>query len=157
LGLCACFAVAAACGASGPTPELVEARHAYNIAEVSQAAQLEPDKLLTARQALERAEAAHKDDPGSKEEAHLAYLAERKAQIAVVEGEIAAGKQNESKAEESHRQQLEHAASANQAELQSTRQEIERERAARSAAEATSDAAAKSLGKAAQPQAAQPQ
>jgi len=145
LGLCASAAAAAACGSSAPTHELVDARRAYTVAEVSPAAQLEPDKLLTARQALTRAEAAHKDDPGSDTEAHLAYLAERKAQIAVADAEIAAAKNSETKAEESYRQQLERAASGNQAELQSTRQELESERAARAAAEARSAAALKSL------------
>jgi len=145
LGLCACAAAAVACGSSAPTRELVDARHAYTVAEVGPAAQLEPDKLLTARQALDRAENAHKDDPGSETEAHLAYLAERKAQIAVADAEIAAAKNTESKAEESYREQLEQAASGNQSELQSTRQELQGEREARAAAEARSAAALKSL------------
>jgi len=120
LGLCACGVAAAACASStATTQELVDARQAYSAAEVSQAAQLEPDKLLTARQALSRAEAAHKQDPGSQIEAHLAYLAERKAQIAVADGEIAAAKSTGSKAQEdSQRDQLERVA-GKQAELTS--------------------------------------
>jgi outer membrane protein OmpA-like peptidoglycan-associated protein len=145
VGLCACAAAAAACGSSAPTPELVDARRAYAVAEASKAPQLEPDKLLTAQQALSRAEAAHKDDPGSESEAHLAYLAERKAQLAVADAEIASAKSVESKADESYREQLERAASGNQAELQSTRQELESERAARTAAEARTAEALKSL------------
>lgn len=145
LGLCACAAAAAACGSSAPTRELVDARRAYNVAEVSPAAQLRPDKLLTARQALSLAEAAHKNDPGSEAEAHLAYLAERKAQLAVADAEIAAAKNNEVKADEAYREQLQRAASGNQAQLQSTRQELESERAARTAAEARTAEALKSL------------
>jgi outer membrane protein OmpA-like peptidoglycan-associated protein len=145
LGLCACTAAAGACGSSAPTPELVDARRAYAVAEVSPAPQLKPDKLLTAREALSRAETAHKNDPGSETEAHLAYLAERKAQVAVADAEIVAAKNSETKAEESYREQLERAASGNQAELQSTRQELESERAARTSAEAQAAEALKSL------------
>jgi hypothetical protein len=114
LGLCA---AAAGCGSSAPTQELVDARRAYAVAEVSKAPQLEPDKLLTARQALSRAETAHKDDPGSETEAHLAYLAARKAEVAVADAEIADAKASESKAEETYREHLERAASGNQSEL----------------------------------------
>jgi outer membrane protein OmpA-like peptidoglycan-associated protein len=140
-----CATAAAACGSSAPTQELVDARRAYSVAEVSPAPQLEPDKLLTARQALSQAETAHKDDPGSETEAHLAYIAERKAQVAVADAEIAAAKSSESKAEESYREQLERSASGNQAELQSAQNQLQSERAARSAAEARTAEALKSL------------
>jgi len=113
LGLCA--AAAAACASpSATSQELVDARRAYAVAEVSKAPQLEPDKLLTAREALSRAETAHNDHPGSEIEAHLAYIADRKAQIAVADAEIAATKRSESKAEENYREQLERAATSNQ-------------------------------------------
>lgn len=78
-----------ACGAAGPSPELVDARRAYDQANRSSAAELAPHEVLDARQALERAEAAHADDPGSEEERHLAYIAHREALEAVAEGEIA--------------------------------------------------------------------
>lgn len=151
LALCG-LAATSACGSAAPTRELVDARRAYTMAEVSPAAQLEPDQLLTARQALAKAEQAYKDDPGSEQETHLAYIAQRKAEIAVANAEIAAAKNNETKAEESYRQQLERAAAGNSAELQSSKAELqgaradlERERAAREAAEARAAAAIKSL------------
>jgi len=143
---------AAACGSSAPTRELVDARRAYNVAEVSPAAKLKPDELLTARQALERAEQAHHDDPGSAQEAHLAYLAHRKAEIAVADAETVAAKHTETKSEEAYREQLERRASGNQAALQSskqdlqqTRAELDKERAARTEADARVSAALKSL------------
>jgi len=143
---------AGACGSSAPTRELVDARRAYTVAEVSPAAQLKPDELLTARQALARAEQAHHDDPGSDQEAHLAYLAHRKAEIAVVDAETAAAKKNENKADEAYREHLERSAAGNRAELQSskqdlqqTRAELDRERQARVDAENRVSEALKSL------------
>src|SRR5690349_17074013 len=78
-----------ACASSGPTPQLVEARRAYDQAQLSPETKLTPDHLLQAHQALQVAEMAHKEDPGSSREAHLAYLAERKAQQALALGKIA--------------------------------------------------------------------
>lgn len=69
-----------------------------------------------------------------------------------MEAEIAAAKQSESKAEASYDEQLQRSASGNQAELQRTRQEIESEHAARTAAEARTTEAIKSLGTAGQKQ-----
>lgn len=74
------------CAATGPSPELIDARRAYDSARQSEAATYSPDKLLTAKQALDRAESAHADDAGSFEETSLAYVAQRKAQYATVYG-----------------------------------------------------------------------
>ena len=78
--------VAFGCAVTGPTPELMDARRAYDEARSSDAATYSPDKLLTAKQALQRAESAHADDPGSFEERSLAYVAQRRAQYAGVYG-----------------------------------------------------------------------
>jgi outer membrane protein OmpA-like peptidoglycan-associated protein len=74
------------CASSGPTPALLDARRAYAEASQSEAATYAPDKLLTAKQALDRAEGASMDNPGSFEEASLAYIAQRKALYAKVYG-----------------------------------------------------------------------
>jgi outer membrane protein OmpA-like peptidoglycan-associated protein len=85
--LCALsLALAMGCAATGPSPELIDARRAYDEARQSDAATYSPDKLLTAKQALERAEAAHADDAGSFEERSLAYVAQRRAQYAATYG-----------------------------------------------------------------------
>jgi outer membrane protein OmpA-like peptidoglycan-associated protein len=151
LALCT-LAATSACGSSAPTRELVDARRAYNIAEVSPAAKLKPDQLLTARQALNRAEEAHEEEPGSEQEAHFAYLAQRKAEIAVASGEEAAAKQSLNKSDEHYRENLERAAAGNQAQLKSSQQdlqtaraELDKERIARTAAEARVAEAIKSL------------
>ncbi len=71
------------CASTTPTPELVGARDAYRSAQHSAAAELEPEHVLNAKQALDRAERAHRDDPGSDLEKHLGYLAQRKASMAI--------------------------------------------------------------------------
>jgi outer membrane protein OmpA-like peptidoglycan-associated protein len=129
-------ATAWACGASAPTQELVDARRAYQRAQVSPATEYTPDDLLTARQALDRAEAAHKDDPGSAAEAHLAYLAARRAQIATARGEIAESQAMAEQAQASYRSRLERTAESSQNQLAKTQGELKDARQAQSTAEA---------------------
>jgi hypothetical protein len=83
---CALGVVASACARTTATDQLVDARRAYAGALQSPAAHYAADDLRAARKALERAEAAHKADPGSRTEAHLGYIAARRAQIAAVNG-----------------------------------------------------------------------
>jgi outer membrane protein OmpA-like peptidoglycan-associated protein len=97
------LALSFGCAASGPTPELVDARRAYDEARASDAATYSPDKLLTAKQALERAEAAHANDPGSFGERSLAYVAQRKAQYASVYGTYERDRREQAEAEQAYR------------------------------------------------------
>jgi outer membrane protein OmpA-like peptidoglycan-associated protein len=97
------LAVAFGCASTGPTPELIDARRAYDEARQSEAANYSPDKLLTAKQALERAEAAHGDDPGSFEERSLAYVAQRKAQYASVYGMYEKDRRDQAEAEQAYK------------------------------------------------------
>src|SRR5688500_3966966 len=76
------FASALIACASSATPQLADARRAYDDAEASTAPTRAPGALAEARVALERAEQAHKDDPGSEREARLAERAEQKARAA---------------------------------------------------------------------------
>jgi outer membrane protein OmpA-like peptidoglycan-associated protein len=77
-----------ACAAATPTPELVRAREAYSRAEHAPESHLAPASLLSARQALDRAEAAHKDDAQSNEEKSYAYIAQRRAELALIEASL---------------------------------------------------------------------
>src|SRR5829696_2477959 len=70
------------CGSTAPSPELIEARRTYDQVRYSSASQYAPARVLTAKQALERAELAHEDDAGSFEERSLAYVAQRRARLA---------------------------------------------------------------------------
>lgn len=144
--LAAGFALAAAaCGSTAPTQQLVDARRTYNEASSGEAARLTPDKLLTAQQALEQAEAAHNDDPGSAQEAHLAYLAARKSAIAIAYGKIAAAKESEQQSDAEYQDSLRRSAAENANQLSSTQAALDTERQKRQEAEARSAAALKSL------------
>jgi len=86
----ACLALLgiAACGATLPPPELVDARKAYDRASKGLAAQLAPAQLDTAKQALDKAEKSFEDQGVGVPTPDLAYIAERKAELA----EATAGK-----------------------------------------------------------------
>jgi outer membrane protein OmpA-like peptidoglycan-associated protein len=95
--------VAVGCAATGPTPELMDARRAYDEARASDAATYSPDKLLSAKQALEKAEDAHADDGGSFKERSLAYVAQRKAQYASIYGTYERDRREQVEAEQAYR------------------------------------------------------
>jgi outer membrane protein OmpA-like peptidoglycan-associated protein len=91
------------CATTGPSQQLLDARQAYENARTSAAAEFRPDAVLTAQQALERAEQAHQEDAGSFKEQSLAYIAERKAQKAVAWGAYEADVRNIEQAEATYR------------------------------------------------------
>lgn len=141
--LAALFATASlsACGASQPSQQLVDARSAYARAADSGAKSTNPTDLHEARQALQRAEAAHKDDPQSSEEVDLAYVAQRRAQLAMVRSQAARhqaeAEQAESRKEEILRDKAEKAAKSRD----EVKAELSEERAARIRAEEQAQAA----------------
>ena len=99
------FLAATGCAASTPTPELVSARQAYDHARTDPSAQLVPASVLSAKQALDRAESAHEQDSQSDEERSFAYVAQRRAELALALGENAKAKQ-EADASAAHYSQL---------------------------------------------------
>jgi outer membrane protein OmpA-like peptidoglycan-associated protein len=166
------------CAATNPSPELVDARRAYDSARQSEAATYSPDKLLSAKQALEKAESAHSDNAGSFEERSLAYVAERKAQYATVYGMYEKDRRDQADAQQAYRekqdtlrrnavQQATEAQkslaatwdnltnarkelAAQQTEIQKSRAELDAEKEARAKAEQSAAAALASLSKIAQ-------
>jgi outer membrane protein OmpA-like peptidoglycan-associated protein len=144
LGASAVSLALGACGGSSSaatTPQLVDARRAYQDAQASNASTLAPDALIRARQALTMAEKAHKGAPGSNEEAHLAYMAERQAQIATAEGRTAASQDAERQAIHEYQAKLENSAKAREGELAQAQTELEAAERARQEAEASAAAA----------------
>jgi outer membrane protein OmpA-like peptidoglycan-associated protein len=130
----------------------VDARKAYEDAKASPASDHRPDAVLSARQALERAEQAHDDDPGSFREVSVAYVAERKAQKARAWGEYELGVQAIEQADQDYKKKqaqmltetrTEKQAAESQLETQST--ELKAERSARQEAEQRAAAAIASL------------
>lgn len=159
------------CASAGPTPELMDARRAYDQARQSDAATYSPDKLLTAKQALERAESAHADDAGSFEERSLAYVAQRKAQYASVYGSYERDRREQTEAEQAYRDKqdtlrrsaVQQATDAQKTlaatwdnlsnarrEIATSKAELESEKQARQKAEQSAAAAMASLSKIAQ-------
>jgi len=152
------------CAATGPTPELMDARRSYDEARQSDAARYSPDKLLSAKQALEKAEAAHGDDAGSFEERSLAYVAQRKAQYASIYGTYERDRREQTQAEQAYKDKqdaLRRSAVQQATEAQKTlaatwdnlsnaRKELGAEKAAREKAEQSAAAAMASLSKIAQ-------
>lgn len=80
--------LSSACASSMPTPQLVQAREAYSRAEKSPDSSMVPASLFSARQALDKAEAVHRDHPQSNEERSYAYVAQRRAERVIVDGSV---------------------------------------------------------------------
>ena len=119
------------CAAAPPSPELVEARRSYGQASTGQASQLVPDRLLTAKQSLDLAERAHEDDPGSREERTLAYIADRQARLATAHAGVAAAQRRAAEAEaaftatqEQLRQQAEQQLRQKESNLEQAQQQL---------------------------------
>lgn len=86
-------AILCGCAATVPT-ELVDARLAYKHASEGPAAQLVPADLHTAHEALIRAEESFDEDGNSYQTLDLAYVAQRRAEMATVLASIAKEKKN---------------------------------------------------------------
>ena len=111
------FAMSAGCAATPAPRELLDARSAYIRAEGGVAAQLKPDQLHEAKVALDRAEQSFSDDPGKQKTKDLAYVAERKAELAEVSARDAKAAQEKAQAENDIRR-------FTQAELSQTRRAL---------------------------------
>jgi outer membrane protein OmpA-like peptidoglycan-associated protein len=83
------FAMLAGCATANPPQELVDARASYLKAEQGPAKQYKPDQLHEAQTELTQAEQSFKQDPTAESTKTAAYLADRKAQLADVEGQTA--------------------------------------------------------------------
>jgi outer membrane protein OmpA-like peptidoglycan-associated protein len=144
-----------ACGASSPSKELKTARDTYNKARVSPAAQYSPSSVLEAKQALDVAERAHNDDPGSDVERSFAYIATRRSEEAMVQGDLAMAKRDKEMADQRYltlqeeirtKQERELASRRmTDTELQAANAQLEQERGARRDAELRAQRAMESL------------
>jgi len=142
-------ALTLACASTQPSRELVEARSAYDDARLSAAAQHTPDRLLEAKQALDRAELAHKDDPRSFDEKNLAYIATRRSELAVVYGSYEADRRARETAASQYKARQDQIAHQQQGELEQTRAQLATEHAEHDRARSETAAALASLGEAA--------
>jgi outer membrane protein OmpA-like peptidoglycan-associated protein len=91
-------ALVAGCAAMAPS-ELVSARAAYQDASAGPAEKLVPAELHKAHEALDLAEQSFKEEPNSYKTKDLAYVAQRKAELAGALGAMAADKASKEKAD----------------------------------------------------------
>jgi outer membrane protein OmpA-like peptidoglycan-associated protein len=130
-----------ACG-STPTPvELLDARKAYERASKSQAAQLAPAQLDTAKQALAKAEASFEDEGDEPITKDLSYIAVRRSELAEAEAGREQAARTREKIDHDFRETELDAAEGHKA----TKQQLEQEKKARMAAEKQAAAAMASL------------
>ena len=93
----ACAGLFGGCAAAVPS-ELVNARAAYQRASTGPAVQAAPAELHVANQALAKAEQSFQDNSDSYQTRDLAYVAERKSEIAEAIASIAIEQKTQSKA-----------------------------------------------------------
>jgi len=86
---------------------LLTARHAYDEARNGEAARLNPTGVHEAAKAMQAAESAHKDDAGSQREKNSAYIALRKSELAIAGASEALAKQEQQRADDTYKAQLE--------------------------------------------------
>ena len=89
------FLSISACASTTPTPELVGARQAYDRARIDPNAKLVPDSVLSAKQALDKAESMHESAPQSDEDRSFSYVAQRRAELSLALGANAQAKQDQ--------------------------------------------------------------
>lgn len=139
------------CSKTPPSGQLQAARQAYQQATQTGAATVDPDSMHQSREALRRAEFFYEEEPQSQEERHFAYVATRKAQIAMGAtaeqmAQRAAGeaKQQTLDAARRDRDRAESDATYTSAELSQTKDQLKSAEQARAEAEARlADAEAK--------------
>lgn len=126
------LAAMAGCAATAPQ-ELLDARTAYSEAAQSRAPQYAPAQLQTARDALGQAEDTFDDQGDSDKTRDLSYVAQRRAQIAMVQGNI---KESEKQKETAQKDLLNTATSTAEAksdQLKDMSGQLEKERVEKAA------------------------
>jgi len=149
----------AGCGAAAVPQELLDARAAYADASKGPAAELAPAQLDTAKTSLETAQRSFDDDGPSAKTKDLAYIAQRRAELAAAEGGREKAERKRAAADkdfkttqmeglEKTKEQLEAERKAREAtsnEVTKTKAELATEKAARAEAERKAAAAMASL------------
>jgi outer membrane protein OmpA-like peptidoglycan-associated protein len=149
----ACVATLSGCATKGPSHELLNARTAYAEANTGEAGRYVPADVHDALVALRAAEVVHNDDPGSRAEKDLAYVAWRKSMLASAHGSGQAARAEEqgfearySEVQDELRLAAEGDLDASERTLDKTEDQLATEKTARMQAEEQLAAAIKSLG-----------
>jgi outer membrane protein OmpA-like peptidoglycan-associated protein len=126
--------ILSACATAVP-PELVNARAAYGRASAGSAAQVAPAELHVAGNALALAEQSFIQDPESYRTSDLAYVAQRKAQLAEASAAITIQQGKEAKAKNEFQNVQSKVVANTKQDLATTTQQLTAEREARTAAD----------------------
>lgn len=115
--------LAASCAPTVPR-ELVNARHAYRMASEGPAATAAPAEVHVAMQALAAAEQSFKNEPESYRTRDLAYIAQRKCQMAEATASISKEKSNKAKSNETFQTEQGEILTQTQADLENSQNEL---------------------------------
>lgn len=143
LVLVAAAASSAVVGCASTVPhELADARVAYKKAQGSSASQMAPADLQTAKEALDRAERQFSDEGNEQSTRDLAYVAQRKAELAMIQAQLVSASRDKDAAQQGLLDTATMTAEQRNAQLQQTNQnlqrtnaQLEQERTARAEAE----------------------
>jgi outer membrane protein OmpA-like peptidoglycan-associated protein len=119
-----------ACAATQAPKELVDARRAFVHAHDGPAREVVPAQVLAAQQALARAEQAFVDSPDSPRTRDLAYIAQRRAELAEAEAALVIDRKDKAQAQVDLTQLQAAKQARTQADLFEARQELASERQA---------------------------
>jgi outer membrane protein OmpA-like peptidoglycan-associated protein len=117
VGLVTLLAVGWGCASTPPPKELVDARANFERAKKGLAPELAPADLDTAKQALAKAEDAFKEEPKGQTAKDLAYIADRKAQLAEANAAIERAERTRKGADKNYKETTE-------SELAKARQQV---------------------------------
>ncbi len=121
----AALAVLAGCATTMSSPELTRAETEYLRASRGSAAQVAPNELLDARMALESAQQAHRNHPGSQAARDLAYVAERKAELAEARAQLELDRRRKAQADGAYKVSLARANPQTKVEIQVVQQKAD--------------------------------
>jgi outer membrane protein OmpA-like peptidoglycan-associated protein len=145
VGLLALLTVGWGCASTPPPKELVDARASYERTKKGPAPTFAPADLDTAKQALAKAEGAFKDDAEGQQAKDLAYIADRKAQLADANAAIERAERARKGADKNYKETTEEELAKAREQLSSGKQALAAEREARLEAERRAKAAMDSL------------
>jgi outer membrane protein OmpA-like peptidoglycan-associated protein len=123
IGLIACAALSG-CAASHPPQQLLDARAAYRHAVANDAQQMNPSAVANAQAALQTAEHAYSENGDEQRTRDLAYIAERKSDIANVDATTAKEARREQIALDQVLAWQQSTARSRQGELEQTRTQL---------------------------------
>lgn len=134
------------CATAQPPQELLDARSAYDAASKGPAAQLAPAQLDTAKQSLAKAEQSFADNGDKPVTKDVAYVAERRAELAAAEGEREQAERSRTKMDKDFKNSEIDAVAATKTKAARAEADLEKERQARAEAEKNLADANKKLG-----------